>query len=289
MKKILLVLSIISIVSLVGCQNQNDNTDTNGGNNNLIDENYSENNGAEEENGSTIYYKDGIVHVYFLESKRPKGKTISLSYELPNIKGDIDYYESSSSDGTIGDTTFEIPTSLKEILNNNVKLSCYIDGKLYTEKTVFIDKMFEPYNYQNDLVIGKDKSFEVKSRFGSYICKAVDENGKELKLFDITSGRRPFNTSFFGDKFIADDGYLYSFSTYTDDKNVVEELGEFSVCHCSKISNKKIVNYDLDITDVTDPSDPVGTDFSTYDTSITYQYEDGTNYTEKLYFSHDVT
>ncbi len=229
----------------------------------------------EEGNGSAIYYKDGIINVYILKSKRPEGKTISLEYELANKKGKTSFRSSGHLNNQITNATFYISTELRELLDNNVKLSCYIDDKLYAEKEIFIDKMCEIYDFYNDLIIKSDKSFEVKGWTSTY--KAVDKNGKELKLFDITSGRTPLNTSFFGDRFIADDGYLYSFNRL-DEKNV-----KGSKVYCSKISDKKIASYSLNITKIIDDSDTYQ-EFPLYNISIIYQYEDGTNYTEKLVY-----
>jgi hypothetical protein len=226
-------------------------------------------------NGSSIYFEDGTVYVFFMENKQPKGENISIKYEYINNgiskKGNVNIVQySTNAENIISRGVFRISTSLKDMLDKNVKLSCYIDGKLYTEKTVYIDKLCEDIDFYNELIIKSDNSFTVKSWTNTF--KAVDRNGKELKLFNITQDRIPLNTSFFGDKFIADDGYLYSFNRY-DDKNV-----DGHNVYCDRISDKKIVSYSLDITDITTPD----SEFNDYDISITYEYEDGTNYTEKL-------
>lgn len=228
----------------------------------------------EEGNGSAIHYEDGIVYVYFKDGMYPIGKEVSLKYELDNKIANIESHTLVKNEDKIKESVFHINTSLKNILDKDIKLLFYIDGSLYNEKTVYIDKMFLNFDFYNDLLIKSDKSFEVKGWYETYT--PVDRDGNKLKLFDYMDDRDPYlNTSFFGEKFIAEDGYIYSFDR-------IFNANGLNV-YCDKISDKKVISYSLTINDVTIESE---SDSPLYDVTINYQYEDGTSSTENFDFRY---
>ena len=276
MKKALLVISLISVLLLAGC-NKNENID----NVNItesMDIQQQEMESIENRAGVSIMYEDGLINIDFSEEKRPVGRDITLKYECMSNgekrEGDVLYRSASYSDNYITGGTFNVSTSLKDLLNKDIIFTCYINGVAYAQKTLYIDKICDNFDFYTDLVIMADNSFVVKGWEDTFV--AVDENGNELKLFNVVQDRNPLNTSFFGDSFIAEDGYLYSFDRFNNEK--IEGAKVF----CKRISTKKIVNYSLNIITNKDEND----EFNTYDITITYEYEDGTSTSEKINYAY---